>query len=215
MTKLDTDLVARIACYIYRESIVSGEDLHAEFSSPKWCKIYTHHPHGGRTIYRFIALQDGTTKAHGDIKAGHVHRAKGWATPHKLVDDTVWHPGYDPEANPDALPIDTAKPKPNPRHLLASTIVNEIVAKLGIPKARLHARWDGGDCLQVTVTDAKPGETDDVLDYLNAHKARIGIPTRNSSDCAAAWVMADGEHDPDLLDTHDAIDLLDRMSRRP
>jgi len=47
----------------------------ADYISPKWCRIVTVENGKDSSVYAFVCLQDGATKALGKLKAGDIHKA--------------------------------------------------------------------------------------------------------------------------------------------
>jgi hypothetical protein len=65
----------------------------ADFLSDKWCRIVTREERGGKledsSVYAFICLQDGFTKALGTLKAGDIHKAASFKVPAKHARGSV------------------------------------------------------------------------------------------------------------------------------
>lgn len=60
----------------------------ADYLSDKWCRIVTvenwpNQAPRDSSVYGFVCLQDGFTKALGYLKAGDIHKAAGWKAPAK------------------------------------------------------------------------------------------------------------------------------------
>ena len=110
---------------------------------------------------------------------------------------------------------DDSKPKRRARaRLLASTIRNEIAAQIGIPRVRLRVRWDGRD-LFIHVIDTIIEEMALVQTYAVQHKERLGISCwysdHDNQSLDRVYVYEDGEHEDGVLDTHEAIKVLDSL----
>jgi hypothetical protein len=59
----------------------------ADFLSDKWCRVVTVEERNGKmedsSVFAFICLQDGFTKALGTLKAGDIHKAASFKAPAK------------------------------------------------------------------------------------------------------------------------------------
>lgn len=199
------DLQRRIAYYVRTLDVGNSEYKHrADFVSDKWCRIvkvssyYDGSP--CEAVRDFVALTNFITKTLGDVKAGNIHCAGGWKRPVKVFHGSVFD--FDLPADFQPL-IALEKPKRGRRKMLAATIRNEIADTLGVPKARLNIRWDG-HCLTILVIDTTDEEVFRVGEYANTHRERFG-------DCVIG-VFADGRHEDGLLDTHQALDVLNRIA---
>lgn len=227
-----TDLQRRIAYYVSRlddDSAARHEvngytwpvDTHrADYISEKWCRI-VRISHSGTgfseprvSVRAFVALIDYHTKTLGVIKAGNIHKPHGWKAPARTLHGNLL--SFDPPADftPVSTVIDKSKPKRRERtRLLASTIRNEIATQIGVPKVRLRVRWDR-DALIIHVIDTTKEEMAVVLDYALQHKTRFGVSIycdddNQLRDCV--YVFEDGEHEDGVLDTHEAIKVLDSL----
>jgi hypothetical protein len=227
-----TDLQRRIAYYVSRlddDSAARHEmngytgpaDTHrADYISDKWCRVvrisysgngYSDEPRV--SVHTFVALMDNHTKTLGVIKAGNIHKAHGWKAPARTLRGNLI--SFDPPPDFAATSVVIGKPKRRERtRLLASTIRNEIVTQIGIPKVRLRVRWDGRD-LFIHVIDTTKEEVALVRTYAVQHKERFGIGRYHSDqdnqvyDCV--YVYEDGEHEDGVPDTHEAIKILDSL----
>jgi len=71
----------------------------ADYISPKWCRIVTvenwpDKPPRDSSVYAFVCLQDGYTKALGALKAGDVHKPAGWKAPAKHARGNVFNDNH-------------------------------------------------------------------------------------------------------------------------
>jgi hypothetical protein len=102
-TTTDAELAARIDALVVEADRLSAEsttknfpnlspDKHsAEYVSDKWCKIVTVQGTGsGRSVYGFVCLVDGETKALGKVKRGDIHKAASWKAPAKHARGSVF-----------------------------------------------------------------------------------------------------------------------------
>lgn len=67
----------------------------ADYLSDKWVKVVTvEHQHDGTqrasSVYAFIALQDGETKALGTIRQGNIHKSASFKAPAKHARGNVF-----------------------------------------------------------------------------------------------------------------------------
>ena len=66
----------------------------ADYTSDKWVRVVTLEERNGvpavSSVYAFIALQDGQTKAQGNIKAGDIHKAATFKAPAKYARGSVF-----------------------------------------------------------------------------------------------------------------------------
>jgi len=65
----------------------------ADYLSDKWCRVVTMEERNGKlecsSVYCFVCLQDGFTKALGTLKAGDIHKAAGFKAPAKHARGSV------------------------------------------------------------------------------------------------------------------------------
>ncbi|MFY4731172.1 hypothetical protein [Nitrospira sp. BLG_2] len=70
----------------------------ADFISDKWCRVVTMEERNGKmedsSVYCFVCLQDGHTKALGNLKAGDIHKAAGYKAPAKHARGNVFNDSF-------------------------------------------------------------------------------------------------------------------------
>ena len=79
-----------------------------EYLSAKWCRVNViEHTHeGGRrvgSVYGFVCLQDGHTKALGTLKTGDIHKAATFKAPAKHSRGSVFVDGFNNCATPHGI----------------------------------------------------------------------------------------------------------------
>jgi hypothetical protein len=62
---------------------------HADYLSDKWCRIMTVEENGSNSAYAFICLQDGYTRALGNLKKGDIHKVASFKTAAKTARGNV------------------------------------------------------------------------------------------------------------------------------
>lgn len=70
-----------------------------EYLSDKWCRILTIERNNDGTersgsVYGFVSLYDGATKALGSLKTGDIHKAASYKAPAKHARGNVFDPEY-------------------------------------------------------------------------------------------------------------------------
>ncbi|MBM4077025.1 MAG: hypothetical protein FJ267_15455 [Planctomycetes bacterium] len=75
----------------------------ADFISGKWCRIVTVENGQPRSVYAFVCLQDGFTKALGTVKAGDIHKAASFKAPAKHARGNVMQDGFNNCATPHGI----------------------------------------------------------------------------------------------------------------
>lgn len=70
----------------------------ADYISDKWVRVVVVEERNGKpcdsSVYCFICLQDGQTKALGILKAGDIHKAAGWKAPAKHARGSVFQADF-------------------------------------------------------------------------------------------------------------------------
>jgi hypothetical protein len=70
----------------------------AEYNSDKWARIVTLEERGGKwergSVYCFVCLKDGFTKALGTLKAGDIHKAATFKAPAKHARGSVFQEDF-------------------------------------------------------------------------------------------------------------------------
>ncbi len=197
-------------------------DTHsAEVISDKWVRLVEvsydqegkpHH----RMVCGFVALVDYTCKGLGDVKAGHVYNQHGWKRAARTLKQVQL---FDPPADFEGPQPEKPVRKPRTK-LLPSSIKKEIAEGLDIPKIRLFVHWDRGLWLEITITDTTEEEMDTVREYALQHRDRIGIETGIADGDGSRpinerydklRVSANGYHEDGIPDTHEAIEILNKM----
>ena len=101
-------LTERIALFVQKADEVTAEywkrmnythspppTHRADYISDKWCRVVTvehwpDHPPRDSSVYGFICLQDGQTKALGVLMAGDIHKAASFKAPAKRARGNVF-----------------------------------------------------------------------------------------------------------------------------
>ncbi len=67
----------------------------ADYISDKWCRLVTMEERNGKmedtSVYAWVCLQDGFTKALGNLKAGDIHKAASFKAPAKHARGNVFN----------------------------------------------------------------------------------------------------------------------------
>jgi hypothetical protein len=70
----------------------------SDYISPKWCRVVVQEERNGQyadtSVYCFVCLQDGQTKALGVVKAGDIHKSATWKAPAKHARGSVFQPDF-------------------------------------------------------------------------------------------------------------------------
>lgn len=70
----------------------------AHYISPKWCRVVVLEERNGQytesSVYCFVCLQDGQTKALGVVKAGDIHKSATYKAPAKHARGSVFQEDF-------------------------------------------------------------------------------------------------------------------------
>lgn len=85
----------------YEGSVLTPPVITADYISAKWCRITRSEINGtGRSVYCFICLQAGETKALGKLTVGDIHKSATWKAPAKHARGSVFSADFDNCAGP-------------------------------------------------------------------------------------------------------------------